>query len=357
MAGSRFVGAISTDPFEPCSLNDGTMNRGRTSPPGFTNVAGSIGKMPLEDRFVELLRRTLPHLPSEMREEFALVLSPTNLAIVAGTLAVWAGSHYFGVGFVVDAILVVSGVILLGVQVWQAASDLVAAIRLTASAQTTSELDLAANHLANFIAIVGVTAFLALVFRGAQKGTLKAKSHLVQSAATEAIVDQMLIKLMGSTKNVGTLVRQNVKVLVEYLSRRGIAADKMPEIMRGIDLHSPIRIETLKKGTILTQRVAKETGRWFSKSGVSDRNLGLSSANREYKQFRLTRDVEVIESKAAAIADTWTQGRRLDVYSPNTGQAANGAKLKAGELASGGGTQFFIPEGASVVEEVARTAN
>jgi len=349
MAGPRVPGVIRSDPFGTCSLDDGTMNRGLTPPPGYLRSANGILQMSLENRFGEVLRRTMPYLPGEMREEFAMMLTPSSLAIIAGTMVVWAGSHYFGVGFVADALLLISGIVLLGWQASTAAQDFVTALQLTTNGKTTDDLDRAARHLANFIAVVGVAAFLALVFKGAKKSAPKTTA-VRTAAATDVLVDQLLIKLMGSTKNVGTLVRQNVKLTAEFLSRKGISPEKMPEILRGIDLHSPVTIELLTKGTKLTQRVSGSTGRWFSKRGVSERNLGISSSNRQYQVFEVTQYVEVIQSKAAGISDTWTQGRTRDVYSPNSAAGIDQPKLKAGELTSGGGLQYFIPEGDAVVK-------
>ncbi len=160
------------------------MNRGLTPPPGFLKSEASVFQIPLEDRFVEMLRRTMPYLPGEMREEFAMMLTPSSLAIIAGTMVVWAGSHYFGVGFVVDAILLIAGAVFLGIQVLGAARDFVTAIELTVSAKSNSDLDQAARHLANFIAVVGVAAFLALVFKGAKKVAPKARSAVASAATT-----------------------------------------------------------------------------------------------------------------------------------------------------------------------------
>lgn len=129
----------------------------------------SVAEMDLEDRFMIVLRRTAPKLPGDIREEFEALLSPAALAVIVGVLAVWAGSHYFGVGFIVDAILIGGGVIFLGWQVWDAADDFISFLSLTYSAESESELESAATHLSNFIAVVGVAAFIALLTRGTGK--------------------------------------------------------------------------------------------------------------------------------------------------------------------------------------------
>ena len=46
------------------------------------------------------------------------------MAIVAGTLTVWAGSHFFGVGEIVDIVLLGVGVAALGFAVFEGAGEL-----------------------------------------------------------------------------------------------------------------------------------------------------------------------------------------------------------------------------------------
>ena len=378
MASFRMPGPMGHTPYGTGTVDAGTMCVARSPRPGTIRHDVGVAALPLSDRFVSVLRRTVPYLPSEMREEFAQILSPASLAIISGTLVVWAGSHYVGVGFIVDALLLVTGVAFLGWQVWGAAGDLTRAIQLTVDAASDHDLDEAAKRLANFVAVVGVAAFLALLTKGA-KGAAKGRGSGMSAAATEALVDQMLMKVMGSTKNVGTQVRANVRVVVEFMldaaerSGRQLRPDDLAkdltDALRGIDLHAaaPVSVETLKAGTRVTQRVVGEVtqglldagqtrvGRWFSVAGVSDRNLGVAEGYRQYHVFTLTSDVKVLRSKAAAISDVWTPGRSKDVLSPRSKTLRTDTKgireePNHGELVSGGGVQFYIPEGASVVK-------
>lgn len=150
-----------------------------------TNGVVNVATMSLDERFAEVLRRTLPLLPGEMRQEFAAMLSPTSLLIMAGTLAVWAGSHYFGVGFVVDALLLLGGAIFLGYQVITAAMELCSAISLTAQATTSADLDRAAALLASFVATVGVAVFSALLMKGAKAAAPSARAGIASIAASK----------------------------------------------------------------------------------------------------------------------------------------------------------------------------
>jgi len=76
---------------------------------------------------------------------------------------VWAGSHAFGVGEVVDVILLVGGAFFLGMAVFDVAGELGDFLVVTSTAADEKELDEAASCLARAIAIMGVAAFIALL--------------------------------------------------------------------------------------------------------------------------------------------------------------------------------------------------
>jgi peptidoglycan hydrolase-like protein with peptidoglycan-binding domain len=132
-------------------------------------VASGVWEWPLEDKFAEALRRTLHKLPGSIRHEFAALLSPTNLATMTITLVIWAGSHAFGVGEFIDAILLVGGVFYLGRSVFEVAEDLGDFLFVTSTAEDEDDLDEGASFLAKAIVVIGVAAYFALlarVFRG-----------------------------------------------------------------------------------------------------------------------------------------------------------------------------------------------
>lgn len=131
-------------------------------------AARDIADWPLADKFSEALRRTAPLLPASMQQEFLALLSPASLAIIAGTLVVWAGSHAFGVGQVVDLVLLAGGAIFLGLAVFDVAGELGDFLLVTSHATESRELDDAAAHLARAIAIIGVAAFVALLAKAAR---------------------------------------------------------------------------------------------------------------------------------------------------------------------------------------------
>ena len=91
------------------------------------------------------------------------MLSPAAIAMIAGVMVIWAGSHVFGVGFVADAVMLVSGVVFLGLEVWSIADDFSDYLSKTAAAETQQHLDEASNHLARIIVILGVEVFMVVI--------------------------------------------------------------------------------------------------------------------------------------------------------------------------------------------------
>ena len=130
--------------------------------------AAAVWEWPMDRKFAEALRRTAPKLPGSMRHEFEALLTKENLAIMAAGLVVWAGSHAFGVGAVVDIVLLVGGVVLLGMAVFDVAGDVGDFLVGASTADSEQDLDAAATHLARAIAVIGVAAFVALLFKGAK---------------------------------------------------------------------------------------------------------------------------------------------------------------------------------------------
>ena len=329
------------------NVNDGTMIRvASSSPASFEQESFQVSKWSLEKRLVEAAKRAGAYLPGEMRAQFMGLFTPEAIAITGGCLVVWAGSHLLGIGEIIDLILVVVGALTLGLQAFKAASDIWNYFDLSINATSTNELEQAGKHLASAISIIGVTTFLALLMRGGKRaGSV--------SASESAIADQMLIKIFGSTKNVGVLPRENVIKAVKFFRNNNLNEEQMVNALRGIDLHKPLSTVPMNKGTRLVQNIERNAdgdvrvGQWFSRSGVSDRNLGLAKGNREYKVFELKVDVEVLASTASPINDTWTQGRTLSTYTPTSG-----GTVKAGEMVNGGGEQFFLPGAWSKVVEI-----
>ncbi len=123
----------------------------------------SVADWPLTQRFEKVLRLAPQHMAPELATQFRAMLTPGNIAIAAGTLAVWAVSQAFGVGEVVDAILLFVGAAFIGLGIFKAGEDLGDCLVSTLHAQGLPDLDRAADYLAQAVVILGVTTFFALL--------------------------------------------------------------------------------------------------------------------------------------------------------------------------------------------------
>lgn len=144
-------------------VDEGTMCVSRSGVPGPLG----LGRLTLstQDKIAEAIRRSLPMLPSEARHQVEAMISPTSLAIIAGTLIVWAGSHFFGVGEIVDIILLVVGFFAVGLSVFSGAQELYRFATTAVNAQTDRDLDQAARHFAAAINILGIAVVSAVLLR------------------------------------------------------------------------------------------------------------------------------------------------------------------------------------------------
>jgi len=113
----------------------------------------------------ESIRRSLPLLPGDVRREVQALLTPEALATMAAILALWAASHFVGVGEVADVVLLAVGVIALGGVAIEAAGELIAFAQRSVTARSEPELDVAARHFARAVTLIGVQGILTIFLR------------------------------------------------------------------------------------------------------------------------------------------------------------------------------------------------
>lgn len=122
-----------------------------------------------EARVGEAMRRSLPMLPGEARNQLMAMLTRESLAIIAGTMVVWAGSHVFGVGQVVDVVLLAVGFVTLGTSIFSGSRALCNFILTAVHARTDDDLNRAAHHFAKGVTLLGINVVSAvLLCRSAQ---------------------------------------------------------------------------------------------------------------------------------------------------------------------------------------------
>jgi len=182
----------------------------------------------------------------------------------------------------------------------------------------------------------------------------------------DQLTDEMLRRVFGSTQNIGTLQRSNVRRVVEFFDNYNVA-NKNPaewaELFKGIDFHAaePFSTVTFKGGDrvamyVETKRPAdRQIGQWMTlvQGSVSHRNLGLSGNGRVRKVYCVKKEiagVEALKTKAAAAADHWT----LSGPKPHNTVTRKNGKLDfvPALQVAGGGDQYFLPKAWDFLEEV-----
>jgi hypothetical protein len=165
------------------SSDNGFFNKAKTLKPlqsGLQPVTGVIpnagaGVDPVSQMDnTQKLRRTIeyalssPSLGIEIKHALSELLSPENLVIAASVMVVWAASHFFGVGEVVDAILVGVAYASIGVQGMQGLADLVEFGYDVINAKSDFDLRRASEKLVRVFTLLGVEVVVALLTRKAQ---------------------------------------------------------------------------------------------------------------------------------------------------------------------------------------------
>lgn len=131
-------------------------------------TAGQVAGMSLDSRIGETFRRTLPKLGPEARAQLEALVTKESLAIIAGVLTAWVVSHAFGIGEIIDVVLIGVGALSVGWAVFVGVDHLYDFATGVYTARSANDLERASEHLAKAISILGVQAVLAVLFRGAK---------------------------------------------------------------------------------------------------------------------------------------------------------------------------------------------
>jgi hypothetical protein len=134
-----------------------------------------IMRMSSTDKIEEAMRLSLPYLPAETRAIVSSMLSPQALATMAGTLVVWAASHFFGVGEIVDVILLCVGAVTLGFAVFEGAGAFYEFATCAIKARSGADLEQAGRHFARAVTLLGVSTLQAVLLRGQGKTIIARK--------------------------------------------------------------------------------------------------------------------------------------------------------------------------------------
>ena len=116
-----------------------------------------------KEKIVAAMVRSKHYLPAAIGAQIDALLSPANVGIVVGTLALWAGSHFFGVGEIVDVALLLVGAFFIGWSITDVLENLVRFARTALTARNDADLDTAARAFAAAVTTAGITAVTALL--------------------------------------------------------------------------------------------------------------------------------------------------------------------------------------------------
>jgi hypothetical protein len=133
--------------------------------PSYLDIPGTSS---FEDRLRDVLTRTSAKVGPETKSQLAALVSPDSLKIIAGVLAAWIVAHAFGLGEIIDAILVFGGALSVGWAVFDGIEHLYVFATLAYRGRSAGDFEVAADHLAKAIAILGIQAVLAVLFKGAK---------------------------------------------------------------------------------------------------------------------------------------------------------------------------------------------
>jgi hypothetical protein len=370
MAASKPAGPTCSSLQVMC-VDDGTTNRLPTpTPHPVMATVSPVSNWTVRERLLEAARRAAPKLPAEARQQFLSLFSPASIGITGAVLAFWAASHAYGGGEVFDACMLVVGVATLGTAAFGVARDLAAFVSLAARAKSEQDLDAAATHLARAVVTIGVAAFLAMIMKAGRRFGGRAAPAVEAEIDYDLLTEEMLQRFFGSTKNVGELPRQNMRTIVEFFQENqveGCDHKEWAKLITGMDLHAtePIEVVEFKTGDLFAEYVDtnrpanRQIGNWMvrvrgNNPVIPTTRLGISDAGRVAKVFRLKQPRQILVSRNASVADSFTTGGpKLDkAFVMENGRWV----AKPAEFAAGGGTQYFLPDAWKWLTEVPGTA-
>jgi hypothetical protein len=134
------------------------------------------------------------------------------------------------------------------------------------------------------------------------------------------------------------LTRSGVAAALRFFDLRMPSLDRKMRLafLKGMDLHKAVAETTLPVHTVLAafRKSAEDPLKLFyTKAGTAVGQLGVNPAARSFRRFRVVQPIAALESRAGSARDTWTD--ESVVY-----------------VASGGGTQFIVPDAARGLELV-----
>jgi hypothetical protein len=140
-----------------------------------------ISKWSVEKKREEAIRRSLKLMPAETAHAIEAMLTPEALAIMGAATAVFAVSHFVGIGEIIDLILAGVGIITLEIVGWQALDELQSFVQDADAANVEDDLEKSAQHFAKATSMLGVQLIAAILFKGRPKKTFNKSAGVSES--------------------------------------------------------------------------------------------------------------------------------------------------------------------------------
>jgi hypothetical protein len=178
MASARTPGPEGLD--RPVQIDDGTMCRQPSPKPGpvrsdLSQPRIAFAMSPAE-KLTEAISRARRHLSPEVAQKLLALMTPEAIAVIGSVATLWTAGHFFGISEIVDVVLLGLGVYALGSDAMAAGHELAGFVTVALNSESYSDLDRAGQHLARFVAIVGVDAAIAVLLHKASGETIEDKA-------------------------------------------------------------------------------------------------------------------------------------------------------------------------------------
>ncbi len=147
-----------------------------------------------EDKVTETIQRSKKYFGPALQQQVDALLTPENLAILVGTLIIWAASHFVGIGEIVDVALLLVGAVMLGPAIVDVAENLLKFGKCI-EARSEQDLETAAKAFADACIQGGITTVMALLLRRGAKG--------VQAKAVPGVARPSVLQVVKPKGRIG----------------------------------------------------------------------------------------------------------------------------------------------------------
>jgi hypothetical protein len=209
------------------------------------------------EKALEAAWRALPRMPGAIREQVAELLTLRTMVMIGAATAIWAGSHFAGVGFGVDVVLLGIGVVGLGAEGIRAGREFLAFWTIATTARSPEGLDRAAQHFARAVTIVGINTVIALFARTA--GRAGAADRALARWTT--FIEQLEVK----AGNRGALWSKVGSEVAEALARRD-GRVTLEILLKKTDFFTRYQAEFGKQPTEVTRSIWELLSRKYAAS-------------------------------------------------------------------------------------------